>query len=226
MSLLLAFALISAAQPAPEIGPGIGQTMRQNAEALKHYSYKRRTEVEIKGQSRGARVDLVRYVDGKMETVPLETPARPNQAMQAHGLRGRMMKKKIESKKEEIKEEVERLRSLLQNYSPGSDSMRNLLEKATISRTGPDPNADLKVTATGLAKPSDSFTLTWSVANHRPERIEIRAELDDKPVQITSDYAALPNGPYYAAHTTLSAPKKDLNINIDTFDYAPSDVAK
>jgi hypothetical protein len=75
--LLLALVIAKAAQSIPAIGPDIGQKMKQNAEALKHYSYKRRTEVEIKGKSRGARVDLVRYIDGKRETVPLESPARP-----------------------------------------------------------------------------------------------------------------------------------------------------
>jgi hypothetical protein len=40
------------------------------------------------------------------------------------------------------------------------------------------------------------------------------------------DYAALPDGPFYAAHTVLSDPKKDLNVNIDTFDYMPLSGAK
>ncbi|HEY1949599.1 MAG TPA: hypothetical protein VGG97_21495 [Bryobacteraceae bacterium] len=136
------------------------------------------------------------------------------------------MEKKIESKKEEMKEEVEHLKSLLQNYSPGSDSMRAALEKAVISRTGPEQNADVKIAAAGPMKPSDSFTLIWSVANHRPAHIEIRADVDGKPVRITTDYAALPDGPFYAAHTVLSDPKKDLNVNIDTFDYTSSGSTK
>jgi hypothetical protein len=136
------------------------------------------------------------------------------------------MEKKVESKKEEMKEEVEHLKSLLQKYSPGSDSMHATLEKAAISRTGPEQNADVKIVAAGAKKPSDSFTLIWSVANHRPAQIEIRADVDGKPIRITMDYAALPDGPLYAAHTVLSDPKKDLNVNIDTFDYMPLSGAK
>ena len=164
---MLTIAAAVAVAGVPEATYGIGQQMKENAEALKHYSHKRRTEIEVKGNSRGTRVDLARYVNGKMETVPLETPARPAESSRGRGLRGGMIQRKIESKKEEMKNEVEHLKSLLQNYSPGSDSMRAVLEKASISRTGSEPNADLKFVETGVKRPSDSFTLIWSVVSHR-----------------------------------------------------------
>jgi hypothetical protein len=220
MALTLACATIAAAQAPPPNGLGIGQKMKQNAEALKHYSFKRRTTITVEGNPRGARVDLVRYVDGKMETIALETPSAPNRSGGRGGLRGMIVEKKIAKKKEEMKENMERLKNLLHSYtSPGSDSMRTMLQKAAISRTGPGSDADVKVVATGLLNPSDSFTLLWSVTNHRPAQVDIRAELEGKPVQFTVDYASLPNGPYYPAHTTISAPKKDLLITVDTFDY-------
>jgi hypothetical protein len=225
--LTIACGMIAAAQPPPANVLGIGQKMKQNAEALKHYSFKRRTTIAVNGNPRGARVDLVRYVDGKMETIPLETPTRPNQSGRRGGLRGAIVEKKMAKKKEEMKENVERLTNLLHSYTAsGSDSMRTLLQKATISRTGPGLDADVKIVAAGLRKPSDSLTLLWSPANHRPAQVEIRAELDDKPVQLTVDYASLPSGPYYPARTTISMPKKDVLITIDTFDYETSGDSK
>lgn len=218
--LAMTVAAVSMAQtPTGGFGSGIGQKVKQNAQVLKHYTHKRRTEITLKGKSRGARVDLIRYVDGKMETVPLETPPRPAEGSRGRGLRGRIVEKKIEKKKEEMKEQVARLTSLVQRFSAGSDSMRAALEKATISRTGPGPDADVKIVATGVAKASDSFTLVWSVAHHRPAKVEIRAEADGKPVAITVEYASLPEGPFYPARTVISAPKKDLTVAIDTYDY-------
>jgi hypothetical protein len=211
------FMIASAAAVAqtPTDGPGIAPKMKQNAEALHQYSYKRRTQITIKGQPRATRVDLVRYINGKEETVPLETPQRP--AGQGRGgMRGRM----IQKKKEEMKEDVERLTSLLHRYiSPGSDSLRAVLEKAAISRTGPQPDADIQLVSKGIVDPSDSLTLTWSVANKRPEKIAIKSKLEGKPVELTVDFAALPDGPFYPAHSVVSLPKKDLIVNIDTFDY-------
>jgi hypothetical protein len=196
---------------------GVGKAMQQNSEALKQYTYKRRTAIQVKGQPRGERIELVRYVDGKIETVPIEAP--PPRTGRG-GLRGKIIEKKIEKKKDEMKEERERLENLLHTYlSPGSHAMQSVLQKAAISRTGTGPDADIKVVATGVSKPSDSFTLIWNVANRRPVSIDIHAELDGKPVRLTGNYAALPGGPFYAAHTVISAPRKDAVINIDTFDY-------
>src|SRR5205823_12055985 len=110
--------------------------------------------------------------------------------------------------------------------SPGSENMRAMLEKAKISRTGPEPDASVKIIATGVLQPADSFTLTWSVVNRRPEKLEIRTKLDGKPVSAMVEYASLPAGLFYAAHTVISAPKKDLVIDIDTFDYARSGGAR
>jgi len=222
IAILLSAVALAVAQTTPA-ALGIGQIMKQNADALKQYSYKRRIEIQVKGKSRGARVDLVRYIDGKMETIPLETPARPDQSGRRRGLHGKIVEKKIEQKKEEMKKEREELEQLLHSYvTPGSDSMRAMLEKAAISRTGPAADADVKIVATGIVKPSDSFTLVWSVANHRPVSIDIRALHDGKPVQLTLEYAAVKGGPFYAAHTVISAPKKDMVIRIDSFDYSIS----
>lgn len=219
MNLKILFFMIAAvaasAQTPVDSRPEIGPKLKQNAVALRQYSYKRRTQITIDGRPRATRVDLVRYINGQEETVPLESPERPS-GQGRGGLRGRM----IQKKKEEMKEDVQRLTGLLHRYmSSGSDSMRAALEKAAISRTGPEPDADIQLTAKGIVDPSDSMTLTWSVANKRPEKIAIHARLDGKPVDLTVDFAALPGGPFYPAHTVVSAPKHSLLVNIDTFDY-------
>lgn len=226
-ALTLAFAVLATAQAPGEGGPAIGQRLKQNAEALKQYTYKRRVEVSMKGKSRGARVDQVSYVDGRMETVPLQNPGQSSGSGRGGGLRGMMKKKKMGQKKEGMKEDVERLTALFQRYmSPGDDSMRSLLEKAVISRTGPEANADIKVVATGVVSPSDSFTLLWNVANRRPAQIDIRSDLDGKPVRFTVAYASLPGGHFYPEHTLISVPNRELTIAIDQFDYMHAGPAK
>jgi hypothetical protein len=197
----------------------IRQVMKQNEETLKQYSYKRRTEVTVKGKILGTRVDLIRYVEGRMESVPLESPVRPRQSPSPRRLRGKIIEDKIARKKKQITEERERLENLLHTYL-SSDAMRTEFEKASISRTGQGRDAaEVKMVATGIVKPADSFTLIWSVANGRPVSIDIRTELDGKPVQLTLEYATVRSGPFYAARTVISSPKSDSAIRIDTFDY-------
>ena len=215
-TLLIILCAVAVAQSSSDNAPDIGQRWKQNAETLREYSYHRRTEVRVKGQVRGSRVDLVRYVNGQKETVPLESPQHGEGGGGGRGgLRGRMVQKK----KEEMKEEVERMAQLLESYLLPKSGMREILEKATISRTGSDAGAAVQATAKGIVEPSDSLILTWSVANQRPEKIEVRTELDGKPVEAAVDFAALPQGPFYAARTIVSAPKKDLVIEMDEFEF-------
>jgi hypothetical protein len=206
-----------AAAPARE---GFGLRFQQNAENLRQYSSKRRTGISVKGHSR-TRVEMVRYVDGKMETVPLETP-QPGPATRPQGRGGPLRRMMLEKKKEEMQKEVERLRALLRQYAPGSDAMRSIFEKASVSRSGSGPDSDIRLEAHGVAQPKDVCTFIWSVANRRPDRMEIHTELDKKPVTLTVEYASLPEGPFYAARTVLSAPQKDLRVTIETFDYTRS----
>ncbi|MBZ5603408.1 MAG: hypothetical protein LAO79_13990 [Acidobacteriia bacterium] len=217
MKILFLIATLGFAQALPEGGMGIGQKMKENAEALKQYSYKRRTTIRIKDRT-AARTDLVRYVDGKMEVAPLESPARPAGGGRGE-LRGRMAQKKIAKKKEEMKKETEQLTSLVRSYLGGGAESKGLLEKVAISRVGSGPDADIKLTASGVVSPSDSLSLVWSVAGRRPAQVEIRAAVEGKPVGVTVEYASLPQGPFYAARTTIAMPKKDLTITIDAFDY-------
>jgi len=220
ITLIAVLGATAIAQTPTDVVPAIGQTMKQNAQALQQYSHKRRTEVTINGQSRGGRVELIRYINGKMETTPLETPQHAAGAGRGRGLRGLIASKK----REEMKEDVEKLTSLMRQYtSLASESMRTALAKAEISRTGPEPQADLKAIAKGIVQPSDTIAFTWSVTNHRPAKIEVSTALDGKPVSATVEYASLPDGPFYAAHTIVSESRKDLTINIETFDYSRGD---
>jgi hypothetical protein len=219
--LLLASVAFNSAQDPSATRPQFAEKLRENNEKLQQYTYKRRLEITIKDHTIH-REELVHYVDGKIETVPLETPQGTARQSQAPGLRGVMIRKKIQKKKEEAKKEVEQLRELLKQYSPGSPSFRKALEKAVVSRT----DAAIKVEAKGVVQPADSFTLTWSVADQRPQRIEIRSALDKKPVQMTIDYASLPDGPFYPARTVLVVPKKDLTVSIESLDFSRSSEAQ
>jgi hypothetical protein len=224
-SLLLALAVATGApaQVSSTNRLDIGQKMKQNAISLTHYTYKRRTEVVLKGQPRGARVDLVRYVDGHKETIPLETPARTEPSRRGRGLRGKLVEKKIEKKKEKMRAEIERLRGVMNGYlSPDSDSMRSILRKAEISKNGSGPDAQIRLTAVGLKQPSDSFTMVWSRATGQPVSIEIRAAAEGKPVQHSVNYSTLPDGTFFPAKTVISSSKKNVLLTITRFDYTGS----
>jgi hypothetical protein len=212
--------------PLPQAGRsggfGGGERLKENSEALKRYSYQRRTEVKTKGQTVGTKVDLVRYVNGKMEVIPMQGSrpgggASDGQSGPGRGLRGRLAAKK----KEEMKENLEQFGSLLHSYTDlQSGSVRGALAKGTLSRTGPGTDGDVRVAANGVVQPSDSLTLIWSTAKRRPVSIQINTEFDGKAATVSVEYAELPNGLFYPAHTVATAVKNDITITVDTFNYS------
>ena len=223
--LFIALAAAAAAQtpsePPPSDTPqGFGQRLKENQEALHEYSFKRRIQVQVKGITR-SRLELVRFVDGKREAVPLDG-GQQNQNQQGQGggfggrggLRGRIMKQK----QEEMKEDIEHLTQFLHSYIE-SGALGDALKKAAISRPDSAPEGTVQLVAKGVVQPSDSLTLTWNTANHRPEVVEIASQLDGKPVNATIEFAALHDGPFYDARTVVTQPKKDITVTIDTFDY-------
>ena len=201
------------AQSPNEIGIAIGQSMKQNAENLLQYTYKRRTEIAVHGEVKNSHVDLVRFENGEMQTVPLSNPP---QSPPRGGIMGRIAQKK----KEETRDYVERLTSLSRRYlSPAGGDMRDLLQRATFSRSGQGAGAEARIVITGVVKPSDSLTMTWNVVTRKPVKTQVRTDLDGDPVEITVDYSLLPEGIAYPIHTMIQSARKQMWIAMDTFDY-------
>ena len=204
------------AQSPTEIGEAIGQSMKQNTANLRQYTYKRRTEIAVKGEVRSVRVDLVRFVGGEMEAIPL---SQPPQQPAPGGIRGRI----VEKKKEEMGEYMERLTSLCQRYlAPGGGDMQDLLQKASFSFSGQGGEKQVRIVVTGDVKLSDSVAMTFDLATHKPVQTQVRTDLDGDPVAISVDYSTLPDGTAYPARSVISYPKHEIRISMDSFDYMPA----
>jgi len=202
---VLAIALYTVSQ---EPALDFAALLRANQDALQAYTHKRRTEVTIKGHTR-SRVDEVRHIEGETRVTPVETaPATSGRRA------GPLARKRIEKKAKGMREDAQRLTSLLQQYlRPAS----GLLTKARLERDG----AAARIVAEGLVRPKDSFTLVFDAEARQPRSISIRTDLDGKPVTMDVAFARLPeDGPFYPATATIAHPKKDLKVRVENFDYA------
>src|SRR5215217_2734997 len=88
--------------------PTFAESQKANAQALRQYSWKSRTEIKLKGESKNVKVEQVRYdANGKLQKTPSGGPpaagAAPAAAPARHGRGGGRVKNKvIEKKKEEF----------------------------------------------------------------------------------------------------------------------------
>ena len=107
------------------------QAQKENSAALKNYTWKSRTELVMKGESKNVKLEQVRYdLDGKQQKTDI-SGAQPQPTEEAGGGRGRrrgggrLKQKAVDKKKAEFAELHERTgpaRRLLRPSAPGQDA--------------------------------------------------------------------------------------------------------
>jgi hypothetical protein len=222
-SLLLAGGLLLSGSAAQSQQPGAGQIqamvaaqMQKNKEELREYSWKQRTELDLKGEEKSSRVDFLRYdSQGQLVKTPLSAPPPPQE--ESGRLVGRIKAKKVD----EMKDYLERLMERVRRYTTfsGSDPQQ-IMQKATLT-TGQDA---FVIHIKDYVIPGDSVDISLDPASRKIRQFKVATSLDNDPVNVLADFQELPDGPTYMSQATIDSPKKDLQIRVTSYDYmkAPS----
>src|SRR5690349_3913619 len=103
-----------------KVQPSFAESQKANAQALRQYSWKSRTEIKVKGESKNVKLEQVRYdANGSLQKTPIGAPAAAAApAPSGRGGRGggRVKAKVIENKKEEFGELMKGLGQLVASY--------------------------------------------------------------------------------------------------------------
>ena len=190
----------------------LAQAQKQNAEALRQYTWKSRTQIRKEGEVKSTKLFLSRYgPDGTQVQVQLEEDSAN---LPKFGLRGMIAKKK----KEEAAKLIEALQKLAKSYGELPPAkMQEFMGRATARLETNTPL--LRLEATGVLQPNDSM-IVWVDANtRRQRRIEINSSYDAKPVRIVSEFKDLPGGPTYMARSVVDYTHEELTLTVENFDY-------
>ena len=207
--------------------PSFGESQKANAQALRQYSWKSRTELKLKGESKNVKLESVRYdVNGKLQKTPIEgPPAAAAPAPEGRGGRGggRLKKKVIENKKEEFGEMMQGLGQLVASYGQmPPEKTQAFAATATKGRGEGAMQGTAQIQGHDVLQPGDSMTIWIDPATQMMRRVEIKTVYDKKPATLVADYRAVPNGPTYMAHALLTYPEKNVELTVDNSDYALS----
>ena len=190
------------------------QAQKQNAQALRQYTWKSRTEIRKEGELKSTKLFMNRYApDGTQVQVLLdEDSAR----LPKFGIRGAIARKK----KEEAGKLIEALQRLAKSYGElPLAKMQEFMRTATVRLETNAPQPLLRLEATGVLQPNDSM-IVWIDANtRRQRRIEINSSYDEKPVRIISEFKDLAGGPTYLARSVVDYPREELTLTVENFDY-------
>jgi len=208
LTVLAASATFASAQAGGEFR----NSMAENSQKLKQYTYLQKTEVYLKGELKSTKLDQVHYdaTTGEKVTVPLTSPP-PEQSGRRLGHR------MVEKKKDEMKEYVERLVGMMGQYlPPNPDRVKAAWPRAQIT---PPSNGVAKIALNGYLKPGDVMNLSFNTETKHLTQILVNSKLDDDPVSYLVSFSTLPDGTNYPALTSIQSQAKNLEIRVKTSDY-------
>lgn len=218
IALLAALGGLALAQqaPAPPQPPEVIQLMGKSLQSLPQYTFKQSTVMKLKGEVKSNTLNQVSFgPDGKPQTTQLSAPP-PQQESGGPGRRGRVKERIVENKKEDMQEFVQALVKLSNSYLVlAKDKMQTLAQTGQFSQ---DANG-IQLAVHDFVQPGDKLVLTFDPATKRERKAVVTTTLDDGPVTVTAVYQDLADGLTYNAQTVISAPKKDLELTMQTFEY-------
>lgn len=183
----------------------------QNAELLKAYSWKQRTEVIQSGEVKTTKLELVRFNSEGKEQRTVLAHEKPEQKKRIAGV---IQKRKIEK----LKEWGEGVKALLIKYTlQDTASLQNFLSKVSIrSATVP---GQLALTSLGLVQTGDSMTVTVDQARYELVRAEVFTHYENEAAIVEVTYGILPSGLSYVREMTLEISAKSIRVRVENFDY-------
>ena len=190
------------------------QSRQQNAEALKQYTWKSKTEIQKGGETKNIQVNLLRYeADGTLQKTQLSST---QQKLPTHGIRGLIARKK----KEDFMEMLESLGALAKSYSElPSNEMQRFMATATVTPEISQQQKLFRINGGNVLQPGDSMTLWVDAATRKLRRVEVQTTLEKKQVRVVSDFQDLPTGPTYMARSVVDYPSEEIILITENFEY-------
>ena len=202
------------------------QAQRENKEALAHYTWKSRTELVMKSESKNVKLEQVRYdLDGKLQKTdiggaPQEQPSQQTGRQGGRRGRGRVKQRVIENKKEEFAELMQNLGKLVGSYAHlPPERMQAFAEGASLSPGQGELEGTVNIRSADVLQAGDSMSVWVDPATYAMRRLEIHSAFEEKPVSLTIEFQTLVDGPTYPARSILDYPDKEVELTVENYDY-------
>lgn len=188
---------------------------RQAAQqAVKQYSWKMRTEVQVEDEVQVVRLESVRYdIDGKQQRTLINE--RALEPKRKPGLRGKLQDKKAEKQHDWSVE----LGELLQSYVVVTKGqLVDFFDKASFKQEG----AMVRIEGRNFLHAGDKMTYLIDGAHQRPARIEVETVHQGDPVSLVIEFRSTTDSLTYPARSTVSVPARQVHVKVENFEYSKS----
>jgi hypothetical protein len=191
------------------------QSVARNQQALRQYAWTEKTEMIFKGETKSTKFRQCQY--GPDGTVQKTEVGGTPPAKEARGLKGRV----IEKKKDEMKDYMERVASLIKRYVPPDGAQMQGSFQAGNAAIQPTEGGIVTLVFGSYAKPGDTVKLTFDTASKKIRGYDVNTYLDapNEVVTLNVVFENLTDGTNYVAQSVLDATAKQIQIRTTNSSY-------
>jgi hypothetical protein len=223
----LAAKSVEAEQGAPtpqERVAALKQSMQESQTKLRQYEWIETTIISVKGEEKGRTQKRCYYgADGKLQKVPIGSPAPAQESPAGGGRRGRVKAKVVENKKEDMKDYMERAAALVQQYVPPQPADIQRAKDAGKVSANPAGPGLVRLEFSDYLKSGDRLSIDVDAAANQLRGLSVASYLDqaEDAVALAVQLGTLADGTSYTAQTTLDAAAKKIRVVIQNAGHHP-----
>ena len=199
-------------------GAQIKEAMAANKQALSQYTWQEQQTVSLKGEVKKEQLFQVKNgPDGKPQKTLLGPPPE-----QQEPSGGRLKRHVVEKKKEEFKDYAQQIAELAQSYAqPEPGRLQQAIAQGNAMLGSAGAPGEIKLVIHNYVKPNDTVTMTFNSANKAVQSLQIASYLNDPKdaVNITAQFARLPDGTNHVANMLVNGVSKELTVNVQNSNY-------
>lgn len=214
----LVFGSIASQAQNPEMDQklmAIKNTMAANKQKLAQYSWTETETISLKGDVKDTKTYQVQMVNGQQQKTLLN-----DQKAQSGGREGRMKERVVEKKTEEYQQYGQQIGALAKQYTtPDPGRLMQAKQQGNVSLQPGSGTVSLVIK--NFVKPNDQVTITISEQTHAPVAMQIQSYLNDPSdaVNISAQFAQLPDGTNHVSQMTINGVSKQLTVNEVNSNY-------
>ena len=193
----------------------IQQAQAANQQKLAQYTWQETETIAIKGSVKDTKIYQVQMVNGQQQKTLVN-----NEKAQSGGHEGRMKERIIQKETEEYEQYGQQIGALAKQYTtPNPEALMQAKQQGNVSI---QPGAGtVSLVIRNYMKQGDSMTMTISEQTHSPVSLRVNSYLNDPSdaVNISAQFAKLPDGTNHVATTQVNGVSKHLTVTDQNSNY-------
>ena len=208
----------AAAQTAPqERVAAIKQSFQESMAALRQYEWVETTIVSVKGEEKSRTQQRCYYgADGEIQKIALTQPAEQQDSGGGGRRGGRLRKRIVERKTEEITEYMQRAVQTVHSYLPPDPVLIQQSKDAEKVTMQPIDGGRARIAVADYMRPGDALTVELDLATSSIQAVDVVTYIEDvdDTVSLAVTFGKLEGGISYQSEIVLEAPSQNVTVMV------------